>query len=120
MTMMISEVYDPLVAAGSPDDKARRAAEALTKNDDRLAKLDGDMGLVKWMLGFNLATSVALLFLALRHCLGNHKRPVIGGASYGERQSRRRPPSRFLQPLHSLPQPHSSHVILATSAKAKL
>ncbi len=67
MTNMVSEVYEALTAAGAPEDKARKAAEALTKNDDRLAKIEGDVMLVKWMLGFNLATSVALLFLALKH-----------------------------------------------------
>lgn len=67
MTTMISEIYDALMAAGAPEEKARKAAEALTKNDDRLAKIEGDMNLVKWMLGFNLATSVALVFLALKH-----------------------------------------------------
>jgi hypothetical protein len=29
MTTMIAEVYDALVAAGSPEDKARKAAEAI-------------------------------------------------------------------------------------------
>ncbi len=67
MTTMISEVYDALISAGAPEDKARKAAESLTKNDDRLAKMEGEVMLIKWMIGFNLAISVALLFLALRH-----------------------------------------------------
>ena len=29
MTTMIAELYDALIAAGSPDDKARKAAEAM-------------------------------------------------------------------------------------------
>ncbi len=28
MTTMIAEIYDALIAAGSPEDKARKAAEA--------------------------------------------------------------------------------------------
>ena len=60
MTFMVSEVYDALIAAGSPEDKARKAAEALTKNEDRLAKIDAELLLIKWMLGFVLALQVAI------------------------------------------------------------
>jgi hypothetical protein len=33
MTTMIAEVYDALIAAGSPEDKARKAAEAIAGFD---------------------------------------------------------------------------------------
>ncbi len=49
MTTMIAEIYDALLAAGSPEEKARRAAEAVagyenrfTTIDQRLAKMEGD------------------------------------------------------------------------------
>jgi hypothetical protein len=32
---MISEVYDAFIAAGAPEDKARKAAEALANYDTR-------------------------------------------------------------------------------------
>ena len=85
MTTMIAEVYDALLAAGSPEDKARRAAEAVagyenrfTAIDQRLAKIESDFGqrfakiegdlrLLTWMVGFNLAAMVGVFFLLLRH-----------------------------------------------------
>jgi hypothetical protein len=38
---MISEIYDAFLAAGAPEDKARKAAEALANCDDRFSRLDG-------------------------------------------------------------------------------
>ena len=74
MTAMISELYDALKSAGAPEDQARKAAEVVAGYDDRFASIDnrfarieGDLTLVKWMLGFNLAISVGLVMLALRH-----------------------------------------------------
>ena len=37
---MISEVYDAFVAAGTPEDKARKAAETLANFDDRFTRID--------------------------------------------------------------------------------
>src|SRR4051812_20548116 len=38
---MISEVYDAFIAAGPPEDKARKAAETLANYDDRFTRIDG-------------------------------------------------------------------------------
>ena len=67
MTTMIAEVYDALVAAGSPEDKARRAAEAIAAYENRFGKIEADLNLLKWMVGFVLAFCVAILSLQLRH-----------------------------------------------------
>lgn len=96
MTTMIAEVYDALVAAGSPDDKARKAAEAIAGYENRFAnieqrlikldgdlnqrfakidgdlnqrfaKVDGEIRLLSWMLGFNLAGTLGILLMLLRH-----------------------------------------------------
>ena len=40
MTMMVTEVYDALLAAGAPEDKAARAAQALAGHDNRFNKVD--------------------------------------------------------------------------------
>ncbi len=82
MTTMISEVYDALTAAGAPEDKARRAAEAIAGFETRfvdpgarLDRLDGRMGAIEarmgglegrlgmmtWIIGINLAISLAVL-----------------------------------------------------------
>jgi hypothetical protein len=66
MSIMISEVYDAFVSAGAPEEKARRATEALTVYESRFSKLENDMAVIKWMLGFVIAllSAVALkLFL---------------------------------------------------------
>lgn len=68
MTTMISEVYDAFLAAGTPEDKARAAAAAVAAYDQRFAKIEGDLSLLKWMVGFNLAvTAAVLLKLFLPH-----------------------------------------------------
>jgi hypothetical protein len=59
---MISEVYDALLAAGAPEDKARKAAEVLANYDTRFTKIETDLAVLKWMVGFHLAISVAILF----------------------------------------------------------
>jgi hypothetical protein len=65
---MISEVYDALIAAGAPEDKARKAAETLANTDNRFSRIDGavlkveaELVLVKWMVGFGIAMNVAIL-----------------------------------------------------------
>lgn len=85
MTTMIAEVYDALLAAGSPEDKARKAAEAVAGYENRFAsidqrlakmegdfnqrfaKIEGDLKLLSRMVGFNLAATVGVIFMLLRH-----------------------------------------------------
>ena len=96
MTTMIAEVYDALLAAGSPEDKARKAAEAVAGYENRFftvdqrlariesdlnqrfaklegdlnqrfAKVEGDIKLPSWMIGFNLAATLGILLMLLRH-----------------------------------------------------
>jgi hypothetical protein len=61
---MIEELYDALKSANVPDHKARTAARAVAKYDNQLSDLWSDMNVLKWMVGFDLAISVALLFEA--------------------------------------------------------
>jgi hypothetical protein len=73
MSTMISEVYDALKEAGASEDKARKAAEVLANYDARFNKIEsdiaafraevrGEFNLMRWMLGFNLAFTVAILW----------------------------------------------------------
>jgi len=89
MTTMIAELYDALIAAGAPEDKARKAAETVAAYENRftgiegkLTKIDGDMALgfsrvqgefarvygeinlLKWMMGAILAGIVSLVLKA--------------------------------------------------------
>jgi septal ring factor EnvC (AmiA/AmiB activator) len=46
MTTMIAELYDALIAAGSPEDKARRAAEVLAgyeAQEGRLVRIEANI-----------------------------------------------------------------------------
>lgn len=69
MSTMISEVYDAFKEAGTSEEKARKAAEAIAgyenrfaKIDERFAIMDGRLVLLQWMLGFNLAMTIAILW----------------------------------------------------------
>jgi len=64
MSTMISEVYDALREAGASEEKSRKAAEAIAAYDTRFNRIEQDLAVLKWMVGFNLAIGVALLFKA--------------------------------------------------------
>lgn len=71
---MISEVYDALISAGAPEDKARKAAETLANYDNRFSRIDGEvlkvqseLLLLKWMVGFAIALIVAILTRSFFH-----------------------------------------------------
>ena len=66
MALMLSKTYDALKAAGAPEEKAREAAEEIAGFEDRLTAIESDLKLLKWMLGFNLALSMAIAALLLR------------------------------------------------------
>ncbi|MDP1526627.1 MAG: hypothetical protein Q8M20_12515 [Rhodocyclaceae bacterium] len=61
MSTMIFEVYDALKEAGATEEKAKKAAEALAAYENRFNKVESDLNLLKWMVGFNLAMSVGVL-----------------------------------------------------------
>ncbi|MFZ3235861.1 MAG: hypothetical protein WA184_10890 [Stellaceae bacterium] len=94
---MIAGIFDALLAAGSPEDKARNAAEAVAGDENqftpidqrlariesdfnqrsagmgrdfnrRLAKIEGEVKLLTWKIGFNLvAATVGVFFMLPRH-----------------------------------------------------
>lgn len=93
---MISEVYDAFIAAGTPEEKARKAADTLADHDNRFTHIDGailkldskldaavlrldskidgavlklqsEIALVKWMAGFGIAMNVAILTRLFLH-----------------------------------------------------
>jgi hypothetical protein len=61
VSTMISEVYDAFIAAGAPEDKARKAAEALADHESRFSRIDAELIVLKWMVGFAVALDVAIL-----------------------------------------------------------
>ncbi len=67
MATMISELYDALIAAGAPEEKARKAAEAIAGYENRFTKIESDLLVIKWMLGFVVAMNVAILARLFLH-----------------------------------------------------
>jgi hypothetical protein len=61
MTTMITEIYDALLEAGASQEKARAAAEAVAGFENRFARIEADLSVVKWVLTFNTAMLLALL-----------------------------------------------------------
>ena len=66
MTTMIAEVYDAFKSAGAAEDKALAAASAIADYQKDIAELKSDAKLIKWIVGFNLAFSVAVVMLPVR------------------------------------------------------
>ena len=78
MSAMQSEVYEGFRDMGAAEDKALKAATVLGERDDKLqdvmtsVKLDiagvkGEQMVHRWMLGFILATNIAILFKLFSH-----------------------------------------------------
>ena len=64
MAIMLSKTYEAFKAAGAPDDKARDAAEEIAAYDNRLANIEADVRLLKWMMGLVLAGVLSLVVKA--------------------------------------------------------
>lgn len=61
MSTMLAEMYDVLCDAGASEEKARAAATALTEQDTRQNKVEANLSLLKWMVGANIALTVAVV-----------------------------------------------------------
>ena len=62
MSIMVTEVYDALISAGADEQKARAAAEAVAKYDKDISEVKANLMLIKWMIGFNLAFTMAVVW----------------------------------------------------------
>lgn len=67
MSTLIAELYDALKEAGASESSARKAAETVAAYDNKFAKIEIDLAVLKWMAGFNVAMTLAILFLLIRH-----------------------------------------------------
>lgn len=61
MALRLGALHDALLRPGDAE-LAKRAAEEVAGYETRLAAIEPDLALVKWMLAFNLAFSVAILW----------------------------------------------------------
>lgn len=64
MALQLGNLREALVEAGASPEKAAKAAEEVASYDGEIKELKSDMKLVKWMVGFNLAMTLALLWRA--------------------------------------------------------
>jgi hypothetical protein len=62
MTTMIAEVYEAFRSAGAEDDKARAAASAIAEYNRDIGEIKSNLALLKWMVGFNLAFTLAVVW----------------------------------------------------------
>ncbi len=62
MSIMIAEVYEAFLDSGASEAKAKAAAEALAGYESRFSQLESGQMLLKWMIGFNLAFTMAVLW----------------------------------------------------------
>ncbi len=61
MAVMMGKLYAALRAANVSETEAREAAEEAASFENRLASLSADLLVVKWMLTFNLALTIAIV-----------------------------------------------------------
>ena len=61
MAVMMGDLYDALRSAGAEDDKARKAASEVAGFENRLSSLDSRVAVLTWMVGFNVALTLALV-----------------------------------------------------------
>jgi hypothetical protein len=64
---MQTEVFEAFRAIDIPEDKALKAAAALSKRDDDVASLKTDTSNLKWMIGCVLAFQAAILAKLFLH-----------------------------------------------------
>lgn len=61
MALMAGGIYDALLAAGAPQDKARAAAEGFAARDVNVHDLKRDIALLKWMVGTGVVLQLGTL-----------------------------------------------------------
>lgn len=67
MTQMQSEVFEAFRSIDVPEDKALKAAAALSKRDDDVTSVRSELTVIKWMMGFVLAFQVAIFVKLFLH-----------------------------------------------------
>lgn len=59
---MIVEIYEALIEAKVSEEKAKKAAQSVANFENRFGKIEAELMLLKWMVGFNLAFTMAMLW----------------------------------------------------------
>ena len=62
MALQLGALREALLDAGASLDKANKAAEELASYETRLAGIETKLAVLVWMVGFNLAMTLAVLW----------------------------------------------------------
>jgi len=62
MALMMGKLHEALTRAGADANSAREAAEEVANCENRISRVEADLTLLKWMLGFNIAMTLAILW----------------------------------------------------------
>lgn len=62
MALMLGALHQALIGAGASDDEARKAAEEVAGFENRLAKVEADLTLLKWMVGTVIVLCLGILW----------------------------------------------------------
>ncbi len=62
MAVMMRKLYIALRRAGVDENEASEAAEEIANYDNRIARVESDLTLLKWMVTTNIALTLAILF----------------------------------------------------------
>lgn len=65
MRMVFASLYRALLAAGTPDDLARKAAEEVVRRERTIDGVLSNTAVLTWMVGSNLALTIAIGFKVL-------------------------------------------------------
>jgi len=68
MSKAIIEVYEAFKIAGVPEDKATAAAKAMADvgQEDRLSKIEGDLKVIKWMMGAIVTMNIGIILMLVK------------------------------------------------------
>ena len=61
MTLQLGALRDALLEAGATPEKAAKAAEEAAAYENRLAKIETDLTVLKWMVGTNVVLTLGIL-----------------------------------------------------------
>jgi hypothetical protein len=61
VTLQLGALRDALLEAGATPEKAAKAAEEAAAYENRVAKIETDLTVLKWMVGTNLALTLGVL-----------------------------------------------------------
>ena len=64
---MVTELYDALLAAGAPEDKARKAAETMASYDREFSDIKSDLRMLKWAQAATFAMTIAIFVKQFIH-----------------------------------------------------